>query len=104
LTLLNTSAHGQVNAVIHAFNHYSDPATQRLPLQPYQLSTNELPPVGPPKLLLKKPATKPEPVPSEKEEGEVGTDADGEEEDAPDKESTKLSPSMGKKRKRNGAK
>jgi hypothetical protein len=98
-TIPDTSAHGQMNAVIHAFNHYNNPAMQCLPLPPYELSADELPP--------KKPATKserPEPVSNEKEEGEAETDADGEEEDGPDEESTKLSLSAGEKRKRDGAK
>jgi hypothetical protein len=96
-----------MNAVIHAFNHYSNPATQRLPLPAYQLLANELPPAGPSRLPPKKPAPKkadPEPVLNEKEEGEAETDADMEGEDAPDEESTKISPSVGEKRKRNGAK
>jgi hypothetical protein len=95
-----------MNAVIHAFNYYNDPETQCLPLPPYQLLSDKLPPVGPSKLPPKKPATKPEnpePVSDEKEEGEAETDADGEGEDASDEESTKLSPSAGEKHKRDEA-
>jgi hypothetical protein len=106
-TLPNTSARGQMNAVIHAFNHYNNPATQRLPLPAYQLSADEEPPAGPSKLPPKKPVLKkegPGSVSNEKEEGEGEADADGEEEDAPGEESPKLSPSTGEKRKRGGAK
>jgi hypothetical protein len=106
-TIPDASARGQMNAVIHAFNHYNDPATQRHPLPAYQLSADEVPPAGPSKLPPRKPATKPEkpaPVSGEKGEEETETDADGEGEDAPDEESTKLSPSAGDKRKRGGAK
>jgi hypothetical protein len=106
-TIPDMSARGQMNAVIHAFNHYNDPATQRLPLPAYQLSADEVPPAGPSKLPPRKPVLKneePEPVLKEKEEGETETDADGEEEDAPGKESSKPSPSTGEKRKHGGAK
>jgi hypothetical protein len=102
-TIPDASARSQMNAVIHAFNHYNNPATQRHPLPAYQLSADEAPPAGPSKLPPKKPVLKKEePELVSKEEGE--TDADGEGEDAPDGESTKLSPSAGEKRKRGGAK
>jgi hypothetical protein len=102
-TIPDASAHGQMNAVIHAFNHYNNPATQRHPLPAYQLSADEVPPAGPSKLPPKKPVLKkeePESVSKVKEEGEVETDADGEEEDATDEESSKLPPSTGEKCKR----
>jgi hypothetical protein len=106
-TIPDASARGQMNAVIHAFNHYNNPATQHLPLPVYQLSADEVPPAGPSKLPPKKPVLKkeePEPVSNEKEEGEAETDADGEEEDTPEEESSKTSPSTGEKRKRGRAK
>jgi hypothetical protein len=105
-TIPDTSARSQMNAVIHTFNHYNNPAMQRLPLPAYQLSTDEVPPAGPSKLPPKKPVLKkeePGPASNEKEEGEAETDADGEE-DATDEESSKLSPSTGEKRKCGGAK
>jgi hypothetical protein len=106
-TIPDTSTRRQMNTVIHAFNHYNNPVTQRLPLPMHQLSADEVPPAGPSNLPPKKPVLKkeePEPVLNEKEEGEAETDADGEEEDAPDGESSKLSPSTGEKRKHGGAK
>jgi hypothetical protein len=106
-TIPDASARGQMNAVIHAFNHYNNPVMQCLPLPAYQLSADEMPSAGPPKLPPKKPVSKkeePKPVSNEKEEGEAETDVDGEEEDAPEEESSKTSPSTGEKRKRGGAK
>jgi hypothetical protein len=91
----------------NVFNHYNNPATQRLPLPAYQLLADEVPPAGTSKLPPKKPVLKkeePESALNEKEDGEAETDMDGEGEDAPDEESSKLSPSMGEKRKRGGAK
>jgi hypothetical protein len=106
-TIPDASARGQMNAVIHAFNHYNNPATQRLPLPAYQLLDDEVPPAGPSKLPPKKPVLKKEEHGSAsnvKEEGEAETDADGEEEEATDEESSKPSPSTGEKRKRGAAK
>jgi hypothetical protein len=48
-TLPHATARGQINTLIHAFNHYHDPKTAHLPLKPYELSDDEKDDAGPSK-------------------------------------------------------
>jgi hypothetical protein len=77
-SLPNATARGQVNSIIHAFNHYNDPKTAHLPLKPYELSADEKIDAGPSKSPRKVTLKAKESAEEEKEDGEMDEDAEGE--------------------------
>ncbi|KAJ7812399.1 hypothetical protein B0H14DRAFT_3478891 [Mycena olivaceomarginata] len=100
-TLPHVTARGQINSLIHAFNHYHDPKTAHLPLKPYKFADDEKDDTGPSKSSGKKVVlTVKEPEADGKEDGEVDEDTEGEVDTTFEwkPESSKLSPR--KKRKR----
>ncbi|KAJ7782109.1 hypothetical protein B0H14DRAFT_3507379 [Mycena olivaceomarginata] len=85
--LPHATARGQINTLIHAFNHYNNPKTAHLLLKPYELSDDEKDDAGPSKSPSKKVVLKEkEPETAGKEDGEVDEDAEGEEEAAVERE------------------
>ncbi|KAJ7790429.1 hypothetical protein B0H14DRAFT_3501651 [Mycena olivaceomarginata] len=99
-TLPNATARGQVNSIIHAFNHYNDPKTAHLPLKPYELSDDEKDDAGPSKSPRKVTLKVKESAEEGKEDDGMDEDAEGEEDTTVERkpESSKSSPR--KKRKR----
>ncbi|KAJ7844748.1 hypothetical protein B0H14DRAFT_3455390 [Mycena olivaceomarginata] len=81
-TLPHATACGQINTLIHAFNHYNDPKTAHLPLKPYELSDDEKDDAGPSKSPRKVVLKTKEAASGEKEDGEMDEDAEGEEDAA----------------------
>jgi hypothetical protein len=77
-TLPHTTARGQINTLIHAFNHYHDPKTAHLPLKPYELSDDKKDDAGPSKSPRKVTLTVKESAEEEKEDGEMDEDVEGE--------------------------
>jgi hypothetical protein len=77
-TLPHATARGQINTLIHAFNHYNDPKTVHLPLKPYELSDDEKDDAGPSKSSRKVTLKVKESVEEEREDGEMDEDAEGE--------------------------
>ncbi|KAJ7810415.1 hypothetical protein B0H14DRAFT_3480656 [Mycena olivaceomarginata] len=79
-SLPNATARGQINSIIHAFNHYNDPKTAHLPLKPYELANDKKDDAGPSKSPGKKVVLKVKESEADgKEDGEVDEDAEGEE-------------------------
>ncbi|KAJ7800121.1 hypothetical protein B0H14DRAFT_3490983 [Mycena olivaceomarginata] len=81
-TLPHATARGQINTLIHAFNHYNDPKTAHLPLKPYELSDDEKDDAGPSKSPRKVVLKTNEAASGEMEDGEMDEDAEGEEDAA----------------------
>jgi hypothetical protein len=79
LTLPHTTARGQINSLIHAFNHYHDPKTAHLPLKPYKLSDDEKDDAGPSKSPRKVVLKVKEAEADGKEDSEADEEAEGEE-------------------------
>ncbi|KAJ7697751.1 hypothetical protein B0H14DRAFT_3529196 [Mycena olivaceomarginata] len=77
-TLPHATARGQINTLIHAFNHYHDPKTAHLPLTPYELSDDEKDDAGPSKSPRKVTLKVKESAEEGKEDGEMDEDAEGE--------------------------
>ncbi|KAJ7832355.1 hypothetical protein B0H14DRAFT_2592156, partial [Mycena olivaceomarginata] len=79
-TLPNVTTRGQINAIIHAYNHYHAPKTAHLPLKPYKFSDDEKTDTSPSKSPVKRVVLKvTDKEAGEKEDGEVDEDAEGEE-------------------------
>jgi hypothetical protein len=100
LTLPHATTRGQINSLIHAFNHYHDPKTAHLPLKPYKLSNDEKDDTGPSKSSRKVTLKVKESAEEGKEDDGMDEDAEGEVETTVEwkPESSKSSPR--KKRKR----
>jgi hypothetical protein len=77
-SLPNATARGQVNSIIHTFNHYNDPKTAHLPLKPYEFSVNEKIDAGPSKPHRKVILKAKESAEEEKEGDGMDEDAEGE--------------------------
>ncbi|KAJ7798405.1 hypothetical protein B0H14DRAFT_3492554 [Mycena olivaceomarginata] len=77
-SLPHATTRGQINTLIHAFNHYHDPKTAHLPLKPYELSDDERDDAGPSKSPRKVTLKVKESTGEEKEDGEMDEDAEGE--------------------------
>jgi hypothetical protein len=92
-TLPHATAHGQINTLIHAFNHYHDPKTAHLPLKPYELS-DEKDDAGPSKSPRKVVLKTKESAEEGKEDGEMDEDVEGEDDAAAERadEAPKSSP------------
>jgi hypothetical protein len=81
-SLPNATTRGQVNSIIHVFNHYNDPKTAHLPLKPYELSDDEKDNAGPSKSSRKVVLKVKEAEADGKEDGEVDEDVEGEDDAA----------------------
>jgi hypothetical protein len=77
-TLPHATARGQINTLIHAFNHYHGPKTVHLPLKPYEFSDDEKDNAGPSQSPRKVILKVKESAEEEKEDGEMDEDAEGE--------------------------
>jgi hypothetical protein len=99
-SLPNATARGQVNSIIHAFNHYNDPKTAHLPLKPYELSADEKTDAGPSKSPRKVTLKAKESAEEEREDDEMDEDAEGEVDTTVQRkpESSKSSPRRKRKR------
>ncbi|KAJ7850403.1 hypothetical protein B0H14DRAFT_3451963 [Mycena olivaceomarginata] len=98
-SLPHATAHGQINTLIHAFNHYNDPKTAHLPLKPYEFSDDERDDAGPSKS-PRKVTLKVKESAEEKEDGEMDEDAEGKVDATVKREPKSSKSSPRKKRKR----